>query len=207
MLDEIRENNVTKLIATVIILLLAGIALIWLKSPNIKAYLYGNTQFETLKPEEIKSNILVDVSVDTNFGACMEEYVRSYLSDARTTGLYYVIWTGDNDAEEYKYMAIKVPVSEESTMRAIEEATYNYEYIDPVTYSGVINRMTPEETQYFEEYFLDGGWTKEEVEEQTLPYYINVGESTDGIAGSATMVFVVMVVIGFPVFLICIWKP
>lgn len=216
MLDKIREKTATKLIATVIVLLVAGIALIWLKAPTIKAYINGNIQFETLKPDEIENDMMVDITVDTNFGAYMEMVGTTYYDNGYyytgsgshyTANVYYVIWTGDDYAEDYKFMGIKVPYSEERTMEAIAEATYNEKYVEPVTYSGVISKMLPKEYEYFKEYFQEAGWTEEEIEERTLPYYIGVGESPAGAVGSATMVFVVMVVIGFLLFLICIWKP
>lgn len=192
MLEKLKKKSIKKSWFGLLVLLVIGIALIWFEFSNVVSLLRGHVQFETLEPDEINGSLVVDVSIDTNFGAFLEEYERNTKTNyTRTTDLYYVIWTGDEYAVDYKFMGIKVPVSEESTMEAISEATYYDEYIEPVTYSGAINKMTDEEYKYFKEYFIDGGWTEEEFEEYTLPYYISVGALT---GGSAVVAYVIMAI-------------
>lgn len=203
MLEKLKKKSIAKSWFGLLVLLAIGIVLIWLVFSDVVSLLRGRVQFETLKPGEISDSFVVDVSLDTNFGAYMEEYEKNTKTNyTRTTDLYYVIATIDEDAEEYKFMGIKVPVSEENTMEAIAEATYYERYIEPVTYSGAINKMTDEEYKYFKEYFMDSGWTEEEVEEYTLPYYISVGSLTGGIAVAA---YVIMA-IGIALVIIAIWR-
>lgn len=203
MLEKLKKKSIQKSWFGLLVLLAIGIVLIWLEFSNIVSLMRGHIQFETLEPDEINGSLVVDASIDTNFGAYLEEYEKNTKTNyTRTTNLYYVIWTGDEYAEDFKYMGIKVPASEESTMEAIAEATYYEEYIDPVTYSGAINKMTDEEYKYFKEYFMDSGWTEEEVEEYTLPYYISVGALT---GGSAVAAYVIMA-IGIVLVIIAIWR-
>lgn len=203
MLEKIRKKSIKKSVFILIVLLVIGLGLIWVEFSNVVSLLRGHVVFETLEPDEINDYLIVDASINTNFGAYMEEYEKSNKTIiTKTINLYYVIWTGDDYVEEYKFMGIKVPASEESTMEAIAEATYYEEYIDPVTYSGAINKMTSEEYKYFKEYFMDVGWTEEEVEEYTLPYYISVGALT---GGSAVTAYVIMA-IGIVLLIIAIWR-
>lgn len=203
MLERLRKKSIKRSVFGLIVLLVIGIGLMGLEFSNMVSLLRGRVQFETLEPDEINGSLIVDVSLNTNFGAYMEEYEKSSSNSyIRTTDLYYVIWTGDDYVEEFKYMGIKVPASEESTMEEIAEATYYGEYIDPVTYSGAINRMTSEEYRYFKEYFIEAGWTEEEVEEYTLPYYISVG----ALVGGAAAVAYIITAIGLAFIILAIWR-
>ncbi|MDE5908848.1 MAG: hypothetical protein K2H52_08960 [Lachnospiraceae bacterium] len=173
-----KEHGIKKLKLTIFILLLAGVVLLILDYPNIKLHLLGPTEFASLSPDEVEGGLLVEVSIDINFGtyASNEQstYYSNYFSTTKTTDLYYVIWTGDAYAEDYRYMGIKVPVSEQSVMDEIAEAVSEGKHADSVKYVGIINRMSSEEYPMFEAYFEEAGWTKEEIEERTLPYTINV---------------------------------
>lgn len=203
MLEKLKKKSIKKSWFGILVLLAIGIVLICLEFSNVVSLLRGRVQFETLEPDEINGSLVVDVSLDTNFGAYMEEYERNTKTNyTRTTDLYYVIWTGDAYAEDFKYMGIKVPASEENTMEDIAEATYYQEYIDPVIYSGAINKMTNEEYQYFKDYFVEAGWSEEEIEEYTLPYYISVGALT---GGSAVSAYVIMA-IGIILVILAIWR-
>lgn len=203
MSEGLSKDKIIRLIATIVIVAAVGIVVVFMELANVKTLLRGGEiSFETLGPDEIESDLLVNISIDTNFGSYMEEYEILPYSDNRTTDLYYVIWTGDDENGAYKYMGIKVPVSEQETMDAITEATYSGEYAGVVSYSGVINKMAPEEYQYFKEYFTDGGWTEEEVMEGTLPYYISVGEAP----GGANLAFVITLILIMGVIIFTIWK-
>lgn len=143
-------------------------------------------QFETLAPDEINSSLVVDVDLYYNFGYYMEQYEENTTTHTRrTTDLYYVICTGDGSEDDFRYMGIKVPASDEKSMDLMTEATYNYEYSDPIRYSGAIKKMTTEEYNYFKEFFEGSDITEDEMNEWTLPYYINVGALTGSAAVSA----------------------
>lgn len=200
MLEKLKKKSIVKALPAVIILFIAGIVLIGLEVSNLKSLMRGHVRFETLAPDEINENLIVDASIDVNFGAFMEEYEENTKTHAtRTTSLYYIIWTGDEDSEEYKYMGIKVPASDEWQMEEMANATYNYEYSEPIEYSGAVNKMDSQEYEYFKEYFLESDWSEEDIEEYTLPYYISVGALTGGAAATAYGVFgigVILIVIG-----------
>lgn len=196
MLEKLKKRSVKKIIPSVIILAVIGLVLIGIEFSNFKSLLKGHVTFETLEPDEINGDLIVDASIDVNFGAFMEEYEENTKTHAtHTTNLYYIIWTGDEDSEDYKYMGIKVPAADEREMEAMAEATYNYEYSDPISYSGAINKMTSEEYEYFQDYFLESGWTEEEIEEYTLPYYISVGALTGGAASSVYVILALGVIL------------
>lgn len=185
MLEKLKKKSIVKALPAVIVLFIVGIVLIGLEVSNLKSLMRGHVKFETLEPDEINGDLIVDASIDVNFGAFMEEYEENIKTHAtRTTSLYYIIWTGDEDSEDYKYMGIKVPASDERKMEEMAEASYNYEYSDPIEYSGAVNKMSSQEYEYFKEYFLESEWSEEEFEEYTLPYYISAGALTGGAAVS-----------------------
>lgn len=181
MLKKLKKKTIVSSLPLVIILLAIGILVLFAMRDDLQALLGGHAVFESLTPEEIQENRFVDASITVNFGAFLEEYEKNTSTNVtRTTSLYYIIWTGDDDSEDYRYMAIKVPASDESAMEAMAEATYNYEVSDPIQYSGVIKEMTSEEYRYFKEYFQTSDWTDEDIEQYTLPYYID----TEALAGT-----------------------
>ncbi|MBD5546820.1 MAG: hypothetical protein HDQ97_05425 [Lachnospiraceae bacterium] len=175
MFEELKKRSMKKRLFPAIVMLVIGAALLVFLFPNVVEILKGRVAFETLRPYEIKENMLVDVSLDMNFGCYMEEYEKNTQTHyTRTTDLYYIIWTGDQDATDYCYMGIKVPVSDEDKMEEMAEASFNNMRSNPVIYSGEIQEMPAEHYQYFKEYFLDSGFTEEEFRGITLPYFINV---------------------------------
>lgn len=168
-MSQYRKGQIiNKLIFTAVALLLAGMILLALDYPNIKMHLFGPVVFESLEPNEIKAGLIVEASIDTNFGS------YAYTDSFREEDVYYVIWTGDAYAEDYRYMGIKVPASEQSAMEEMAEAASNGKYTAPVKYTGIIHRMTSKEYSLFEACFREAGWTEEEIEESTLPYIMNV---------------------------------
>lgn len=173
-----KEHGIKKLKLTIFILLLAGVVLLILDYPNVKLHLFGPTEFESLRPDEIEGGLLVEASINMNFGSYASDeqstYYNAYYFPSETTDLYYVIWTGDAYAEDYRFMGIKVPVSEQSVMDEMAEAASEGKNVEPVKYTGIIHRMSSEEYPLFEAYFEEAGWTKEEIAEHTLPYTINV---------------------------------
>lgn len=181
MFDELKKKSLKSSLVGTIILLIAGIALTVLVGARAFSAAFGYTTFEDLQPDKIHPGQLVDAHVTVNFGSCMEEY--EYQESApratqKTTSLYYVIWTGDENAVDVRYMAIKVPVKYRSQMEDMYENTLAGYYSDPITFSGEIKKLSDEELRYFKEYFVydDGteGFTEAEYEQMTLPYYIDV---------------------------------
>lgn len=206
MLEQLKKKSIKKSLLHVIFLLALGILLIVMEFANIKALLHGKVKFETLLPEEISDDLIVDAAIDLNFGCYMEEYEENTDTHyTRTTDLYYIILTGDENAEDYRYMGIKVPASDGNIMDAMAEASYNYTYSDPVSYTGAIKKMPSEDYRYFKEFFISSGWTEEEIEAYTLPYYINVGALTDGAADTAYFMIGLGIVMTLAGIFILIW--
>lgn len=192
MLEKLKKKSIVKKLPTIIILIIVGLGLIGLEFWGIIALMRGHVEFETLEPEEISRGLVVDASIAYNFGGFMEKYEENTSTHVtRTTDVYYVICTGNENSKDSKYMAIKVPASDEWDMEQMAENTYNGLYSEPISYSGAINKMSSKEYQYFKEWFMEGGWTEDEVEEYTLPYYISVGALTGG-AASSVYFFVVI---------------
>ena len=190
MLAELKKKSIMRAIPLVLLFVIAGGVLFAAEFSNIRSLLRGHVKFETLLPDEINGDLIVEASINANFGAYMEEYSKNTKTNVtRTTDIYYVIWTGDDDSEDYRYMGIKVPASYGGQMDRMAEATYNYEMSDTIHFTGAVNKMSSEEYQYFREYFQESDWTDEEIDEYTLPYYISVGALTGGAATSAYVIF------------------
>lgn len=192
MFEQLKKNSIKKTLAPAIILLVIGLLLAGIQIPNVIALLKGHHQFEELTPYEIKGNMIVDVNLSVNLGPFIEEWEENTTTHVtKTTDMWYVIWTGDEDDMDYRFMGIKVPASEISKMDAMCEAYYNGEAFDTIQYSGTIQKMDREELSYFEDFFLESGMTEAELEDWLLPYYINVGALTGG-AAVTVWVFVVI---------------
>ena len=190
MLAELKKKSIMRAIPLVLLFVIAGGVLFAAEFSNIRSLLRGHVKFEKLLPDVFNGVLIVVSSIFENFGAYMEEYSKNTKTNVtRTTDIYYVIWTGDDDSEDYKYMGIKVPASYGGQMDRMAEATYNYEMSDTIHFTGAVNKMSSEEYQYFREYFQESDWTDEEIDEYTLPYYISVGALTGGAATSAYVIF------------------
>ena len=103
-MEELKKQSFRKALVTAIVLLIIGAGIV-----AICARFIIYEKFEDLAPEEIKNqNVTIDLTA--NFGSYLEEYSENTKTHKRTTtDLYYVIWTGDDEATEYKYMSVKVP--------------------------------------------------------------------------------------------------
>lgn len=181
MLEALRKKSFQVSLILSIVIALAGVCLTVYMAPDAFSAISGYKYFADLKPDEI-SNQMVEIDVNANFGCFMEEYSENTTTHYRTTtDLYYIIWTGDENATDYRYMAIKVPARYENKMEEIAENTYNQVYSDPLHFVGKIHKFDSEEQGYFEEYFTSAGWTAEEIAAETIPYYIDVtGTSAAG---------------------------
>ena len=193
MFEALRKKSLKSALVGAIILILIGGGLIFFQGPEAFYAVAGYVDFETLEPDEIHNRIMVNVAVSSNFGCYMEEYEENTSTHyRRTTDLYYVIWTGDDYATDYRYIGIKVPASYESRMDTMTENTWNSVYSDPISFSGKIRRMSAEDYGYFTELFTEYyGLTADEFEQITLPYYIQT--QTNKVSDNAVAIGVVLV--------------
>lgn len=174
MFEALKKKSLKSALVGAIILILIGGGLIFFQGPEAFYAVVGYVDFESLEPDEIHSRIMVDVELTTNFGWFIEEYEENTSTHyTRTTDRYYVIWTGDDYATDYRYMGIKVPASSIKKMDEMTSYTAEGYLSDPISFSGEIRRMNSEDYGYFTEYFVyPDGFTMEEFESITLPYYI-----------------------------------
>ena len=174
MFEELQKRSMKKRLFPAIVLLIIGVVALVFLFPSLMEVFKGSVAFETLKPYEIEEKMLVDVSLKENFGCYMTEYEENTQTHyTRTTDLYYVIWTGDDNAVDYCYMGIKVPASDRDKMEEMAEAGYNNMRTESIRYSGEIQKMPSEDYEYVKEYFLEAGLTEEEFRGCTIPYFIN----------------------------------
>ncbi len=180
MLDELKKKSFKKSLPLAIILIAAGIALIIFQASNAFYALTGLVQFEDLAPEEIK-NQLVQADISAVFDTYLEEYSENTSTHRRTTTfLYYITWTGDDYATDYRFITVKVPADLKSSMNSIMEFTSEDDYSHSVHLTGKIEKLSQEDYDYFQEYFVDiCGFTQAQFEDMTLPYYIKVNMSLD----------------------------
>ncbi|MGN0403325.1 MAG: DUF6709 family protein [Acetatifactor sp.] len=189
MLEELKKKTFKKSLVGTIMLIIIGAVLTVISIMKV-----SYVTFEDLEPDEIKNqSVTIDVTAD--FGCYLEEYSENTSTHRRTTtDLYYVIWTGDENVEEFKYMSIKVPVKYEKQMEEIAEYTANQTYADPLHLVGHIRELSKEEYRYFKEYFVGDDITESDFKEMTLPYYIDV-TGTSAFAGS-DLLFIILLVAG-----------
>lgn len=188
MFEALRKKSLKSALVGSIILILIGGGLIFFQGPEAFYAVVGYVDFESLEPDEIHSRIMVDVELTTNFGWFVEDYEENTSTHyTRTVDRYYVIWTGDEYATDYRYMGIKVGAS---YIKAMDSYTADGYLSNPISFSGEIRKMSSEDYKYFTEYFTgeEGGWTMEEFEEWTLPYYIQTLESKSSSNGIAIVV-------------------
>ena len=180
MLDELKKKSFKKSLPLAIILIAAGIALIIFQANNAIYALTGLAQFEDLAPEEIK-NQLVQADLNAVFDNYLEEYSENTSTHRRTTTyLYYITWTGDDYATDYRFITVKVPADMKSAMNGIMDFTNEDDYSHSIHITGKIKKLSQEDYDYFEEYFVDlCGFTQAQFEAMTLPYYIDVNMSLE----------------------------
>lgn len=175
MFDTLKKKSLKASITVAIFLILIGGVLTYLFARNAMSVFTGYVAFEELEPEEIK-NQLVNVQIVENFGCYLEEYEENTSTHTtRTTDYYYIIYTGASDDLEtdYKFMSIKVPAKYGKVMDDMTDNTYDGILSSPVSFSGKIMKLDEEETRYFNEFWEEMGFTQDEIDEMTLPYYIN----------------------------------
>lgn len=177
MFAELKSRILKSTLFGYIVLIVVGLGLAGWNALDAYYAVAGYQDFTQLAPDEIK-NQLVKVDLTDNFSYYLEQFKQNTKTGAKTTThRYYVIWTGDENATDWRYMTIKVPVSYNSRMDKMSENTYNEIASDPITFYGKLKKLDSEELYYFKDYCKDSGMTDADIEEMTLPYYIEVFSS------------------------------
>lgn len=170
MFEELRKKSFKKCLFTAILLLIAGICMVAYSAVNVFYTFFGYADFAKLEPDKIKFQ-LVQLDLDFNLGCYLEEYEYNTKTHARkTTDLYYIILTGDETSEDVRAMTIKVPPTYKKTMNALADGTAT----STTHFIGKIKKLDSKEYNHFKKCFLeDFGFTEEQFEQFTLPYYID----------------------------------
>lgn len=177
MFAELKSKILKSTIVVYLLIIIAGLGLAGWNALDAYYSVTGYVDFKQLTPEQIKSQ-LVKVDLTENFGSYMKaEEKNTKTGSRRTTDYYYVIWTGDDNATDWRYMTIKVPASYGSKMDEMAENTYAEVMSDPITFYGKIKKLDNEEYTYFKDYMKEGGLTDADIETLTLPYYISAFKS------------------------------
>ena len=192
MFEELKKKAVKSSLALTVVFLLVGAVMTGLMASNMFYVVTGYVDFEQLEPAEIK-NQLVTYDMKYNYGSFMTE--SEYNKNTSRTTLkyvYYMIATGDDYAEDYRFMAIKAPASYEKRMDKMAQNTNNWLTSEAIHVTGKIQKLDDEEYGYFVEALEDAGWTQAEIEEEVIPYYINWHENPS----SAKAGFIFMFALG-----------
>ena len=178
MFEELRKKAVKAVTAGSIIMFIIGIGLIIFMGKYAYYGIVGYRVFEELEPDEIKGK-LVDVTLYYNFDYFLAEGTRNTDTGRKTINYYYYVILSGDEAEASRFMAIKVPASYHSKMDKMCENFYNGVPSEPLQFSGSVRKLSGEDYGYFKKFFTDGedGYTDEEFEAITLPYYIQVEAS------------------------------
>lgn len=188
MLEELRKQSIKKVLPLVIILCIAGGVIMGIFADEFLGAIGKVKKFESLDLDEIKDGVLVEVHLTENFGSCIEE-TETRNGRTKRTYTYHIIWTGDEDAEDYRYITAKLPASYDNRMlrmmneydkwyTAAEEAYYNGETDipewdpEPFVFNAVIKKMTKEEERYFRSGMMEAGWTSSDYEDMAMPYVL-----------------------------------
>ena len=111
MFEELKKKALKSSLVLSIILIIIGAVMAGLMATNMYHIVFGYADFEQLKPDEIK-NQLVEYEMQYNYGSFMSE--SEYNKNTSRTTLkyvYYLIATGDEYEEDYRFMAIKAPAA------------------------------------------------------------------------------------------------
>lgn len=174
MFEELKKKILKSSLLGSIILILVGLGLAGWFALDAFYAATGYVDFATLAPDQIKSQ-LVEANISESLGCYLEAWEKNTKTNqTRTTHYYYIIYTGDENSTEWRCMSVKVPASLGSKMDTITENTYNEIYSDTLQVAGKIKKLDAEELSYFKSYIREFGLTDEEIEEATLPYYIQV---------------------------------
>ena len=189
MFEELKKKAIKSSMLLSVVFLIIGGVLVGLMATNMYYIVFGYADFEQLKPDEIK-NQLVQYNMKYNYGGFLEEYEYNQSTNRRTTThVYYMIATGDEYAEDYRFMAVKVPASYEKRMDKMAEDTNNWVTSTPISIVGKIEKLDDEEYGYFVEALEDAGWTADEIEEVVIPYYIDCFTDTSSQKGAYVFLF------------------
>lgn len=168
MFETLKKKSFKKSLFTSVLWIVIGAALLIICGPRAFHAVTGYQNFLELKPEEIKPGQIVEVDLYATLGCYAEMYEQKEGSSyKKTTDLYYAIFTGDENDEDYRIMSVKVPAILEKDMEKLYNDYWDDGIADTVYLCGTIKKLNDKEYSYFGDVIDAYG------EENTLPYYID----------------------------------
>ncbi len=188
MFEELKKRTLKGTLAWSIILILVGLGLAGWFAMDAFYVVTGFVDFTTLEHDEI-SNQIVKVDLADNFGRYLESGSKNTKTNATTiTDYYYVIWTGNDESTDWRYMSLKVPTKYGTDLDNMAMNTAEGIVSEPITFYGKIKKLDSGELYYFKDYFKDSGWTDEEIEAETIPYYIDSFSFSPALSGGGYVI-------------------
>ena len=204
MLEALRKKALKSTLAGAIILMIIGVGLIIFMGSEAFYGIVGYVPFEDLGPDDL-GHQMVDVKLTWNWGCYLERGTRNRDTGRKTIShYYYIIEVVDMDTGDYRYMSLKAPANYHYKLDDMADNTYAGKFSDPVYLSGRIRKLNNEDYNYFKDFFLESGWTEEDIEQETTRYYIQADASKTGTISVACVVCglgLVFIIIG--IVLIC----
>lgn len=172
MLEYLRKKSIKSSVPLIIILLIGALVILALQIPHMILCCTKHDQFETLAWEDIHEDMMVDIDMKENFGCCAEKYSEKG-GKRTTTDLYYVVWTGNEYVEDFRYMSIVVQPKYGDQLDQMASDFIDGKETTTVKFSGTIRKMEEKELNRFYGYFEEGGISKTEAMDMTIPYCID----------------------------------
>lgn len=187
MFEALRKLSLKKVMVSSVIIGIIGIALVFFAGKYAIGAIGGYTNFEDLKPDEIK-NQLVKLDVKLNFGYFSRETsttkYKSGRTETKTTHYWWVTLTGKNwifddewISDEY-LVGIRVPLKYYNDMDDMYDYTYGEGPAVKITLYGEMKKLKPEAEGYFQDWLDTFFDVPVDFDDVALPYYINVYDKT-----------------------------
>lgn len=194
MLEELKKKSFKKSLPGTIFIFIVAVVLAVIAIPKmINVINFEDLELDEL--DEIKDQN-VRIGVTTNFGSFLEEYSENTSTHKRTTThYYYITMTGDEKSlytDDYRFIAIKVPVQYKKQMEKIMDYTEQQEFADPFYLVGHIRKLDSEEYRYFKLVWTRSGETSQWIEDNTLRYYIDVTGTS--VATGKNLIYAILLV-------------
>ena len=177
-----------------IILIIAAFVILALQVPHMILCCTKPDQFESLDWQEIHEDMMVNIDMKENFGCCAEKYSEK-AGKQTTTDLYYVVWTGNEYVEDYRYMCVMVQPKYGDQLDQMALDFVDGKETSSMKFSGTIRKMESEELDLFYDYFVECGISKTEAVNMTLPYVIDTKRNVGMDKVMKTLGFIVNLVV------------
>lgn len=204
MYENLKKKSFKRSLVATVLFIVFGLSFMISNWATVFSAIKGYQRFEDLAPDEIKDQ-KVEIDVAFCLGPYMEEYSENTSTHRKkTTHLYYLIQTGDENDEDVRFMAIKVPVRYQSQLDKIAEGAE----VEPLHLAGNIKAFDSTESRIFRDYMIElfnyMGWDTSELGDYYLSYFINATGTTP--ATGADGVYVLLFALGIVLILIGIFR-